>query len=60
MPLSGTSPTRPKASTNDAVVGRDPQVAREGQAPCPAPAATPFTAATIGFSSRRIARIRGL
>ena len=60
MPLSGTSPTRPKASTKVAAVGGDPEVAGEGERHARAPAATPLTAPMIGLSSRRIARISGL
>ena len=57
-PLSGTSPIFTNAVVNDAVSA----TMRKSHAhaiPIPAPAATPFTAATNGFSDVRIAVISG-
>ena len=53
-PLSGTSPIRPKARTKRASVAAMRRSAAKAS-DAPAPAATPLTAAMIGWSMARIA-----
>jgi len=59
VPLSGTSPIFTNAVENDALEATTRKSHAQAM-PKPAPAATPLTAATIGFSSESSARISGL
>ena len=58
-PVSGTRPIFAKAWMNDAWLDAKTKSHAKARL-APAPAATPFTAATTGFGIRRRARTNGL
>ncbi len=59
-PASGMSPTRENGLDELGAARRQHDVAGKRQIGAPAPAATPLTAQTMGFSSVRMRRISGL